>query len=192
MLFFAPAFTLRLLTMSPSAAPSAPAHAPGPSGVDARLLELLAAKDSELEALREELTDVQRQLEYGVDWMLHTKVCAESGPQLPVPRVELSLDEEHEHARTWSFALVHKVRGGGLVRVPLGGCRSMGASFSERPWPAEVESEEGCREFGQRLPGLLNDMCLFCDQSGLTGIIVVGGMHVQITQLRPRLAYRQL
>ncbi len=162
-----------------------------PSAVDNRLLELLEAKDRELEDVTEELREAQRALEYGVEWMLHRKAEV-TEVELPVPRVELLLVDNREHSRQWEYSLVHKTRGGNSMRVPLGGSTTHGGNYAELSFPENLDTPENVREFDILLPGLLNDMCFFAEQSKLPAIITIEGMHVQVTALRPRLEYKLL
>lgn len=163
------------------------------SAVNSRLLELLDAKDRELEDVTEELHEARRMLEYGVEWMLHRRVKEdETDIELPVPRVEMLLVDDREHSRQWEFSLVHKVRGGNIMRVPLGGSTTHGGNYADMNVPENLDTETNIRELDFILPGLLHDLCYFAEQSKLPAIISIHDKHIEVTAFRPRLAYKML
>lgn len=98
-----------------------------------RLAELLDAKDRELEALRAQLQEIEKQREWR--WTMHTE-RKEDTHDLPVPRLEIRCKPIYEgrwSAQDWVYSLVYRHTLGHLVFVPLGATKRTGSSPDTPP-----------------------------------------------------------
>lgn len=147
-----------------------------------RLEELLELKDEQLQAQRDELATLERQLRFGVDWMLHSYVKGQ-GDALASPRIEMAITENTACYQEVQVTLVLPQRDSTLTRVPLSYSKRSGRSLDAESLPSVGELSD--EQIGE-LPGLVNDACFFMDKTGIPAYIVLGAGRVyQVTSLRP-------
>jgi hypothetical protein len=147
-----------------------------------RLQELLEVKDEQLQAQRDELATLERQLRFGVDWMLHSLVKAERDA-LPSPRIEMAITQNTSRYQEVQVSLVLPQLDSTVVRVPLSYSKRSGSALDPQSFPSvgELSSEQ----IGA-LPGLVNHACFFMDKTGIPAYIVLGAGRVyEVTSLRP-------
>lgn len=89
----------------------------------------------DLERVEQELADLKEKIENDKNeelwrWARHVELPKEQ--TLPVPRMEMFLDEENsdEWNRVWIYRMVHRHFLGHCVGIPLG-CTKQGGSFSK-------------------------------------------------------------
>ena len=147
-----------------------------------RLEELLELKDEQLQAQRDELATLERQLRFGVDWMLHSYVKG-PGDALASPRIEMAITENTACYQEVQVALVLPQRDSTLTRVPLSYSKRSGRPLDAESLPSVGELSD--EQIGA-LPSLVNDACFFMDKTGIPAFIVLGAGRVyQVTSLRP-------
>jgi hypothetical protein len=147
-----------------------------------RLEELLTLKDEQLSAAQDEISDLQRQLEYTVDWMLHERPDAASDT-LPVPRLELRVMENWEYGTETQVSMVIAERGGNLSRVPLGYSKRSGHGMQIDAHPTEGELPA---HFVSDLPSIFHDMCFYSENTKLRAFVTLDEDHCyEVVNLRP-------
>ena len=135
----------------------------------ARLNQLLDLRDAEFEALEAERDELRRQLEYGVDWMLHTRYLAETDT-LPAPRVEMTFKSMTDYDTEAEVVLVLDERGMYRIRVPIGYGKRSGARFRVEEFPTTGEVPGNLYSY---LPSVLHDACYQMEKTGLQAYIVI-------------------
>lgn len=150
--------------------------------VHAALTELLAIKEQRISELESELVERERQLEYGVDWMLHARIKPEND-SLPVPRLELRILENWDYGLESEVRLVHASRGGRRHGVPLEYSKRSGGGLDVEAFPLSGSlSDAAVRE----LPGVVNDLCFFGESMGLPAFVVIDETRrYRVTSFRP-------
>lgn len=147
-----------------------------------RLQELLEVKDEQLQARRDELATLERQLRFGVDWMLHSYVKGERDA-LPSPRIEMDITENAAYYQEVQVTLVLPQRDSTLTRVPLSYSKRSGSPLDPESFPSEGELSD--KQIGG-LPNLVHDACFFMDKTGIPAYIVLGaGRRYRVTSLQP-------
>jgi len=147
-----------------------------------RLQQLLEVKDEQLQAQRDELASLERQLRFGVDWMLHSYVKGERDA-LPAPRIEMDITENTACYQEVQVTLVLPQRDSTLTRVPLSYSKRSGRALDPESFPTEGELSSD--QIG-RLPGLVHDTYFFMDKIGIPAYIALGaGRRYRVTSLRP-------
>lgn len=147
-----------------------------------RLQELLEIKDEQLQAGREELATLERQLRFGVDWMLHLNVTGVPDV-LPSPRIEMDVTANIACYQEVQVALVLPHRDSTLTRVPLSYSKRSGSPLDPERFP--TEGELTIEQTGE-LPSLVHDACYFMEKTGIPAYIVLGaGRRYRVTALRP-------
>ncbi len=100
-----------------------------------RLTELLDQKDSQIEALEEELRKAKNEIEQAEDgWRALVSLPTEQ--TLPVPRLELVLTRQSEFVCVWHYRLVYRHFAEGVLAVPLGRTTIQGGR-ADRIYPAD-------------------------------------------------------
>lgn len=153
------------------------------TSTEERLQELLDIRDAELSAAQEENDQLRRELEFGVDWMLHQHVPA-AADSLPVPRIEMHIVDASRCYVESQVSLVLPQRGGRqLSRVPLAYSKRSGASLDIACFPLAGELTE---RLVNELPNLVNEACFFMETTGIGAYVVLDEEHAyRITSLRP-------
>lgn len=147
-----------------------------------RLEELLELKDQQLQVSQERISELERDLEYSVDWMLHERIKA-AEDKLPTPRIELRIVTNTDYYVESQANLVIKERGGLHSRIPLGFSKRSGSGLAVDAFPAEGELSNALIN---DLPSLLNDACFYSEQTGIPAYVLVDKeRHYHITSLRP-------
>ena len=147
-----------------------------------RLLELLDLKDEELAQRNETIDNLERQVRFGVDWMLHQRIRGEEDT-LPTPRVELHVAVNEDYRQENQVTLVLAERDSSRTRVPLSYSKSSGRQFDVESFPTEGElGHEHIRD----LPGLVNEACFYSDKTGIPAYVVLSPeRRYKVTSLRP-------
>jgi hypothetical protein len=147
-----------------------------------RLTELLDLKDRQLEEQHEQIATMERQVRDGVDWMLHHRRTPEE-ETLPVPRLELRIVDNWEHAVESEVCLVVAERDSRISAIPMGYSKRSGAGLRINAYPTAGELPEGhIRE----LPRVLDDLCFYSEKTALPAFVVLDETHrYRVTSLRP-------
>lgn len=147
-----------------------------------RLEELLALKDQKLREAQDINSELKRQLDYTVDWMLDERPAPEENT-LPVPRLELRVVENWDYGTNSQVSLVLEERGGKLSRVPLGFSKRSGHGMNIDAYPNAGElPDHFCRD----LPNLINDVCFYSEKTKLRAFVELDKVHrYEVTSLRP-------
>ena len=147
-----------------------------------RLQELLEVKDDQLQQQRDEVDALERQLRFGVDWMLHSYVKLER-ETVPSPRIEMHVTENTACYQEVQVTLVLPQRDSTLTRVPLSYSKRSGAPLDLESYPTAGELSN---EKVGGLPSLVHDACFFMDKTGIPAYIVLGaGRTYRVASLRP-------
>lgn len=144
-----------------------------------RLNELLAYKDKALNEANEEISNLQRQLRFGTDWMLHGR---ESDPDtsLPAPRLELNLVHNTEYHSEQVVVLVLPERDGSHSHVPLSYSKTSGSGVRLDQCPTKGELHTVL------LPSLINDLCFYSEKMSLPAFVMLDEEHrYKVESLRP-------
>lgn len=149
----------------------------------ARLLELLDLKDAQMSAQEDVNADLRRQLDFGVDWMLHSRGHRADG--LPAPRIQLRLIDNNDHYCESVVELVLAERNGRLSRIPLEYSKRSGGGVDAGPWPEDGEVPERLLR-GGNLPGSIHDALFYGEQTGLPVFFVLDeSRSYHASSLRP-------
>lgn len=152
------------------------------SNTETRLQELLDIKDEQLSQLSEENSILRRQLDFGVDWMLHQRLSP-SDDGLPVPRLEFRLVDNTDYHMESVILLVYRSSPGEVSGVPLGYSKTSGGGIRLEHFPREGKVSQALRG---SLPRLAHDMYLLIDQLGLPAVVTLDEKHrYQVKQLNP-------
>lgn len=149
------------------------------ASTEERLQELLDRKDADLEEAQCQISDLERQLRYGVDWMLHRRI-EKADDALPVPRLELTLVHNSEYSSEQEVVMVLAERDGTRTRVPLAYSKTSGSGVRMEHCPTTGELPN------QVLPSLVNDACYYSENTGLPAYVVLDDSHrYRVESLRP-------
>lgn len=144
-----------------------------------RLEELLDLKDEALDAANQRINELEAQMRFGADWMLHGRESPDES-DLPVPRLELTLLENEDYHSEQQVVLVIAERHGKVARVPLAYSKTTGGGV-----PLEHCATKGELNI-HLLPGLINDGCFYSDKTGLPLYVVLDEEHrYKVEALRP-------
>lgn len=146
---------------------------------ESRLNELLSLKDEALSQAHLKIEELEREMRFGVDWMMHERLQTE--PEgLPVPRLELTLLKNWDFGSEQEVVLVLPERSGGRVRVPLAYSKTSGAGV-----PVESCPTQGVLP-NHVLPSLINEACYYSETTGLPAYVVLDHEHrYKVEVLRP-------
>lgn len=106
-----------------------------------RLEELLDEKDSRIEELEKELSDITDREEANWEWARHS-TRKEDTDNLPVPRLEMRWVKESDdgYLQRWDYALVYRHTLDHLVVVPLGQTRIQGNRSEPPVWGTTLQT----------------------------------------------------
>ncbi len=147
-----------------------------------RLNELLDKKDEELDTARQANDDLERQIRFGVDWMLHSH-HRPSASDLPMPRIELETIDATGHCQEMQVSMVMPQRGGTYTKVPLVYSKRSGPMWDLRQFVTTGELSEIA--IGN-IPSLIHDACFYMEKTGIPAYVVLDEEHrYEVVSLRP-------
>lgn len=146
---------------------------------ESRLNELLGLKDEALSQAYRKIEELEREMRFGVDWMMHERL--EKAPEdLPAPRLELRLLKNWDFGSEQDVVLVLPERSGGLVRVPLAYSKTSGSGVPVENCPTQGVLPK------HMLPSLINEACYYSETTGLPAYVVLDEEHrYKVEVLRP-------
>ncbi|KWT98318.1 MULTISPECIES: hypothetical protein [unclassified Variovorax] len=152
------------------------------TATESRLEELLDLKDVELEEAEERIRTLEREIDFGVDWMRHEPLPRdESG--LPLPRIELRVIPNTHYCFEAEVTLALAQRDGSVRFVPLSYSKVSGRALDLEQFPTSGVLPD--RQISD-LPGLVNDACFHMDKTGIGAFVVLDDRRrYRITSLRP-------
>ena len=149
---------------------------------ETRLEELLDLKDTQLSEAHGRIDALERQINFGVDWMRHESIQHDHSG-LPLPRIEMRVIPCNHYCCEAEVRLALAQRDGRVSFVPLAYSKVSGGSFELEDFP--TSGALAARQISG-LPGLVNDACFHMEKTGLPAFVVLDDQRrYRVTSLRP-------
>lgn len=132
------------------------------------LNELLNSRNATIEELRDQVSQLESTLRFGVDWMYQARGYLAAG--LPVPRLEMTACESDGYSQELEVVLVNPNRDGTVTRVPLSYSKGSGGPLNVAMLPKEgIVPVEMHRHFPN---GMFSDLIYQQKRLGLPAYVV--------------------